>query len=98
MHRAVVSEIRLYFMSGFGASLRCWLLHTAQHRWAGSAARAARSRGALTVRDGAIEIDSREAVSRFLNVHGKSGGQSVSFYTRTGNWEDLQTRLPIGWG
>eukprot|EP00964_Phaeocystis_antarctica_P030287 scaffold17083_cov89-Phaeocystis_antarctica.AAC.2 len=55
-------------MSGFGASLRCWLLHTAQHRWAGSAARAARSRGALTVRDGAIEIDSREAVSRFLNV------------------------------
>ena len=32
-----------------------------------------------TVRDGAIEIDSREAVSRFLNVHGKSGGQSVNF-------------------
>ena len=34
-----------------------------------------------TVRHGAIEIDSQEAVSQFLNVHGigKSGGQSVNF-------------------
>ena len=31
------------------------------------------------IRDGAIEIDSREGVSRFLKVHGKSGGQSVIF-------------------
>ena len=31
------------------------------------------------IRDGAIEIDSREGVSRSLNVHGKSGGQSVIF-------------------
>ena len=33
-----------------------------------------------TVRDVAIEIDLREAVSRFLNVCAKSGGQSVDFY------------------
>ena len=32
-----------------------------------------------TVRDGAIEIDCWEAVSRFRNVHGKSSGQSVDF-------------------
>ena len=32
-----------------------------------------------TVKYGPIEIDSREAVSRFLNVHGKSGRQSVNF-------------------
>ena len=32
-----------------------------------------------TVRYRAIEIDAQEAVSRFLNVHGKSGGQSVNF-------------------
>ena len=34
---------------------------------------------ARTVRYRAIEIDAQEAVSRFLNVHGKSGGQSVNF-------------------
>ena len=33
----------------------------------------------LTVGYRAIEIDSQEAVSRFLNVHGKSGGQLVNF-------------------
>ena len=33
----------------------------------------------VTVGYRAIEIDSQEAVSRFLNVHGKSGGQSVNF-------------------
>ena len=32
-----------------------------------------------TVRHLPIEIDAKEAVSRFLNVHGKSGGQSVNF-------------------
>ena len=32
----------------------------------------------ITVQYGPIEIDSREAVSRFLNVHGKSGRQSVN--------------------
>ena len=33
----------------------------------------------FTVRYLPIEIDAQEAVSRFLNVHGKSGGQSVNF-------------------
>ena len=33
----------------------------------------------LTDRHLPIEIDAKEAVSRFLNVHGKSGGQSVNF-------------------
>ena len=33
----------------------------------------------LTVRHLPIEIDAKEAVSRFLNVHGKPGGQSVNF-------------------
>ena len=32
----------------------------------------------VTVRNRAIEIDAQEAVSRFLNVHGKPGGQSQS--------------------
>ena len=33
----------------------------------------------FTVRYLPVEIDAQEAVSRFLNVHGKSGGQSVNF-------------------
>ena len=33
---------------------------------------------ACTVGNRAIEIDSQEAVSRFLNVHGESGGLTVS--------------------
>ena len=38
-----------------------------------------RARFCVTVGYRAIEIDAQEAVSRFLNVHGKSGGQSVNF-------------------
>ena len=53
-----------------------------------------------TVRDVAIEIDLREAVSRFLNVCAKSGGQSVDFYfprrAKSGNSaDDVQTNIVL---
>ena len=42
----------------------------------------------------AIEIDFQEAVSRFLNVPGKSGRQSVNFYSKCAR--EIQ-RVSIDW-
>ena len=60
----------------------------------GTATEVQTERARFTVDFRAIEIDFQEAVSRFLNVPGKSGRQSVNFYSKCAR--EIQ-RVSIDW-
>ena len=61
-------------LGGAGGGVGPWTFKKSESRYKGGVVQSD-----ARIRDGAIEIDSREGVSRFLKVHGKSGGQSVIF-------------------